>query len=691
MKYISLVSMWVVLIQGQLLCQVQSNIETWAQQLESNIDTTSFRTHLYKLAKEPHRAGTEANERVADYIGETMSQAGFKVKKYPYDIYMPKSPGKAQATIITPHRQPLSNQEDILLEDEYSNHENLDIGWNAYSGSGRVTGEVVYVNYGKKEDFELLEIMGISIEGKIAIARYGGNFRGFKAKFAAEAGAIGLIMYTDPKDAGYVRGLPYPEGRYYNSSTIQRGSVLTLPFTGDPLTPFEPALPLDQTDSPERLAIDSVDFHEIPVLPMSYGSAEQILKEMKGQVVPNSWQGGLPFTYRIIGGPQLTVELDVDQPKDFVRINNVIGMLEGSKYPDEWIILGCHYDAWGYGTTDPNSGTAMLLSLAETLGKINKSGKGIQRSILIGHWDAEEHGILGSTEWVEEMRKELNAKTIAYINADAASSGTRFSAAASPSLKPIIHEAAKYTSYMNSPKTIWEHWLENQSKPQDSSPSIGNLGGGSDHLGFYSHIGIPAMAASMSGSTLYHSNYDDLHWFHKFGDSTYQNGITLAKLVGLVTLQLSEKPTIPLNMETYGLDLVNHIKDLAKMDAPDNINEGGWSDLVVQAVAIATLGQRIDEALSDYKGKYPSKINQLLIQAERQLILDGGMPFGEWYQSIYACSDPYSGYAAWMLPGLRYYLVNNETEKLTIALEEHEKVLEKLYKHLVEIQELLKQ
>ena len=252
-----------------------------------------------------------------------------------------------------------------------------------------------------------------------------------------------MIIYTDPKDSGYTKGLVYPEGPYYNRSTIQRGSLLTTDFTGDPLTPFQPALPLDGKQKIKRISPGQAQLHTIPVTPIGYGEAQKILGQMRGRAVPQSWQGGLPFTYRLEGGENLSVRLKVDQPIDFVRATNVVGMLKGSEAPDEWIILGCHFDAWGFGATDPNSGTAMLLSLSETLGKLKDKGYSPKRSILIGHWDAEEHGVIGSSEWVEQMRKQLNAKGVVYMNFDGGVSGKRFGASAAPTLKKLLIEASK--------------------------------------------------------------------------------------------------------------------------------------------------------------------------------------------------------------------------------------------------------
>src|SRR5690606_4766897 len=423
--------------------------------LES-VDFSRFRTHLKTITEHPHIAGTPANEKVRDYLYEVSQAAGWKAELYPYDVYLPTGPGESAVEIVQPIRQPLNQQEYVLKEDPFSAHPDLVKAWNAYSGSGDVIAEVVYANYGTKEDFEKLEEMGISVEGKIVLARYGRNFRGYKAKFAEQYGAVALLIFTDPWDSGYSRGLVYPDGTFYNESAIQRGSLITENFTGDPLTPFEPALPLDGKDQIKRLDPNETTLHQIPVTPIPYGSAKEIMQYMTGRAVPSGWQGGLPFTYRVEGGEELKVRVMVDQKQEMTRVYNVIATLEGAEYPDEWIILGCHYDAWAFGATDPNSGTAMLLSLTETLGEMAKNGIRPKRSILIGHWDAEEQGVIGSTEWVEQLKKQLGAKAVAYMNFDMGVAGTNFGAAASPTLKEVIVNASKEVQYPGARKTVFE-------------------------------------------------------------------------------------------------------------------------------------------------------------------------------------------------------------------------------------------
>jgi len=648
------------------------SLDSWNNQLEieemfaNHIDKTSFKKHLKKLTERPHVVGSEANEEVIRYIGEIMDNAGLDVTNYPYDVYLPNKPGSSLIEIVTPSREVLNQKEDIIQNDPFSDDPLLWKGWNAFSGSGDITAEVVYANYGRKEDFDALKSLGVDVNGKIVLARYGANFRGFKAKFAEANGAAGLIIFTDPKDSGYTKGLVYPDGPYYNESTIQRGSLLTTDFTGDPLTPFEPALPLDGKKKIKRLDPKDAQLHTIPVTPIGYGEAEKILMQMKGKAVPQSWQGGLPFTYRLEGGSSLTVRLKVDQKIDFVRASNVIGMLRGSEAPDEWIILGCHLDAWGFGATDPNSGTAMLLSLSETLGVLKDKGYEPKRSILIGHWDAEEHGVIGSSEWVEQMRDELNAKGVVYMNFDGGVSGKSFGAAAAPTLKKIMVEASKVVKYPYTDQSLFEFWKNDN---QDE-PSIGNLGGGSDHIAFYMHVGVPSLSGGAGGPNLYHSNYDSFRFYEQYVDPEFQMGPMVEHMAGLMALRMANAELIPYNLNRYAQDLKIHF---GNAESKINVYDQEFKGFKLTADAIKSLEQ-ISQDLTleiksnledeDYSNKELHNLNQQLIALEKSFISDQGMYFGSWYKSLYASSDPFSGYAAWILPGLEYEIALKSSDRL---------------------------
>jgi len=649
---------------GYTPSSMEKQAQTEATFLKS-VDFPKYREHLQKLTEKPHVAGTAANEEVAEYMATVMENAGMKVDFYPYDIYMSTSGGSSSVELVTPYRRPLNQQENILDEDRFSSDPTLEKGWNAYSGSGDVTAAVVYANYGTKEDFERLAEMGVDVKGKIVIARYGRNFRGYKAKFAEQYGAAGLIMYTDPADSGYTKGLVYPEGYTYNESAIQRGSVLTLDYQGDPLTPFEPALPLDGKKKVQRMDPSETTLHTIPVLPLPYGSAKEIIGNMKGKPVPQEWQGGLPYTYRLEGGEELTVRLFVDQPKEFVRVSNVVGTFKGTEYPDEWIILGCHYDAWAFGATDPNSGTAMLLSLSESIGKLVKSGNGPKRSILIAHWDAEEHGVIGSSEWVEQLKDELGAKAVAYLNFDGGVSGKNFGASSSPTLKNLVSEMAKKVDYPYSEKSLYDQW-----RGDKEEPTIGNLGGGSDHIGFYMHVGVPSLSGGAGGPTLYHTNYDSFHFYETFVDPEFKMGGTIEQWTGLMTLRMANAELIPYDVERYAVDLKGHFAKAVEKIKGFHAEFEGFDQVDQSITTLEKNTQLLDEALANalssgaLSKKEIKDINKQLIALEKSFIDEKGMYYGSWFKSLYASTDPFSGYASWILPGLEYEISLKSTDRL---------------------------
>ena len=644
---------------GFAASQVASQLEVESLLLDT-ISKDGFRTHLEQLTKEPHVAGTPANRRVASYLVESMSKAGLEVQRYPYDVYLPLADqATSRVEIVRPRRELLNQQEDILDGDRFSSHDALGPGWNAFSATGEATGQVVYANYGRREDFEHLRRQGVDVEGKIVLARYGGNFRGYKAKFAEEAGAAGLLIYSDPADGGYTQGLEYPEGRQLNDSTVQRGSILALSWRGDALTPFEPALPRDGASQVQRKDPSEVALPGIPVTPLPHRSAQRILSQMTGPAVPRDWQGGLALPYRIEGGPDLTVRVAVHQPKDLIRIENVIGVVRGRELPEEWVIFGSHYDAWGYGALDPNGGTAMLLTLADALGELVRKGHRPRRSILIAHWDAEEFGVIGSGEWVEQMSRELDAKTVAYINADGAVTGPRFSASSSPSLKAVIRETTKSLRLPDG-TSIHDNWTG-----MDGGEPFGDLGGGSDHVGFYCHLGIPSAMVGFSGpAPVYHSNYDNLAWFERFADPDWTVGTTLTQLDGILALRLANANLLPYDFSSLAEDASRHLavterisgRSLrrARVRLAKLVNSADRLDKVRRRALVSATAAERDFA----------EANAELLRAERLLIHNEGLPFGTWYRSLFASPDPFSGYAPWMFPGLRWAAEEGSEEDL---------------------------
>ena len=627
----------------------------------------SFREHLRIITEHPHPAGSAAQVRVGAYIAQAMERAGLEVTRHPYDVYLPELTDDVEVHIVTPVAMQLSNREPALPEDRFSTHPDLLNGWNAYSGSGDVTRHVVYANQGRREDYLALDSMGVSIAGSVVIARYGGNFRGYKVKFAEERGAAAVIMFNDPGPSDLA---PYPEGPMMNGQTIQRGSVLTLPWTGDPLTPFVPALPLDGDRQVERLDPSEVPLHTIPVLPVGHDAAIEILSRMTGPPAPATWAAATEMDYRLTGGPDLTVRVRVNQPKKLTRATNVVGTLRGSEFPDEWFILGAHYDPWGFGAIDPNGGTAMLLTLAEALGELARDGEcRPRRSIMIAHWDAEEYGIIGSTEWVEEFREELEANAIAYINADGAVSGANFGGSSSPSLKRQIVEATKAVTHPGTGERLYDWWLA-RAGDGAQEPRLGNLGGGSDHVGFYTHAGVPSAGLSSGNpSGVYHSNYDNFAWFERFGDTAFVYGPMVARADGVLALRFANADVLPYDVVRYAADTRTHVETLYRV-AEERGLEVDFSRLVEStreldeaAAALAAARERWIGSGEVDAGRAEA-MNRAMIGLEKAWLNDRGLQGRPWSRSIYVSPDPFSGYASWMLPGLRYEIETDDRADL---------------------------
>lgn len=652
----------------------------------------AFRQHIETLTKEPHVAGTAANARVGRRIGEAMRQAGLHVECFPYDVLLDEPAEESLCALVTPVRLPLNHQEYILPEDPHSAHAALGPGWVAYAGSGDVTGEVVYANYGRREDYRQLAELGVDLTDKIVLARYGGNFRGYKLKYAEEAGAAGVILFTDPRDAGYEQGLPYPEGAQMPPSGVQRGSTLVLPYNGDPLTPGRPALPLDGPEQVERLDPDILDMPRIPALPLPYGSTVEILQRMAGAAAPHAWQGGLPCTYRLTGGPGLTVRLRVAQQRALRRITNVVGTIPGAELPDEWVLLGCHYDAWGFGTADPNSGTAMLICLCDALGQLLAEGWRPRRTIKVAHWDGEEFAIIGSSEWVEQFAGELQTKLVAYLNADMAATGGTLFAAASPALKRAIIEATQAVQRPDADETLHARWL---AETDTEVPPFGALGGGSDHVGFYAHLGVPSAGVNLSNPCpVYHSAYDDLAWYERFADGSYTFGPTLARLDGVLALRLAQADLLPYDVGAYAPDLRAHLSELAQRAQTLNVAAplDGLTTLADElAVAAEHLVAAQAQALA--KGALTAKaalaVNQGLSGLEKALLRPEGLQTSGWTRSLWAGEDPFSGYAAWMLPGLRYEIETQSAAGLAQWVGVYEAALRELAARMEHLTALL--
>jgi len=647
-----------------------------------------------RFAREPHVAGSAGDARVVDAIAEEFTSLGLSVEKHPFWGYLAK-PVSGAVEIVAPGRMTLTVKEPPIAGDKYSEEVGPSLGWNAYSGSGEATGKVVYANHATRQDFDKLQELGVDVKGKIVIARYGGNFRGYKAKFAEEAGATGLIIYTDPHDSGYMQGLMKPEGGWSTPTQIQRGSLKTLPYSGDPLTPGKEA-----TSDAERLDPSSVALPHIPVQPIGWGAASKILSRMRGEPVPGGanggWQGGLPFTYRLTGGEDLRVRVKVQQERKIEKSYNILATIPGSEYPEEMVIIGSHHDAWVHGAMDPLAGTILVVEAARLFAQRVKEGWRPKRSIVFAAWGAEEYGMIGSTEWVEARQEALGLHGVAYINLDGAARGLDLGSSASATLKAVLMDAAQAVTVASAEgeptsTTVLEDWVKRTpDKENPNEPRFGNLGGGSDHVGFYCHVGVPSAGLEGGGTQgdTYHSLYDNVYWYKQILNDNYAAAEMITRVVAVATARLADADLPPFDAPRIGEDFVRHLRGVAAVaekrdltmstsaleDAARNVAEQG------QAAQRAILAVIASGSLSKDRR---DRLERLYVALERLWIVDRPKSDRPWYRNTFAATDPDSGYGAWMLPVLREAISKNDAVELKRAEQTYLRVLESVRQTLV--------
>ncbi len=640
--------------------------QQWEQKLQRLPDAESAERHLRALTASPHMAGTPGSRRVAEYIRDTLRGYGWQAELVSYRVLLPQ-PAQVHLELVAPQTVLLARPEEPVEFDPSSFDANAVMGFNAYSPSGEVEAEVVYVNYGLPEDYARLRELGVSATGRIAIARYGRSFRGVKAKLAEENGAAGLILYSDPADDGYMAGDTYPRGPFRPMSGIQRGSILYIfHYPGDPLTPGVAA-----TDGAERIGLAAAtNLTRTPTLPVSPRDAADILSRLGGPRVPRTWQGGLPFTYHTGPGPAVArMQLLMNYQQR--EIWNVIARLPG-QFDDEWVVAGNHHDAWVFGAVDPSSGTAVLLETARALGELARSGWKPRRTIVFGFWDAEEYGLIGSVEWVEEHCAELQRKAVAYINLDSAVSGSAFGASGTPSLKELVREAAREVMDPRAGRSVYEVWRERyergQSRPPITSGSdlptgaehdvpLGLLGSGSDYTPFFHHAGIPALDMGFGGEYgVYHSIYDSFQWMRLHGDPGFAYHATLARIAGIVILRLAEADLLPFDFAAYAAEIKSYVGGLQK-SAVESGADFDLSEVAEAATAFEISAQRAREALPAAAGFANSgraaEINRALVSVEQALLNPDGLAGRPWYRHTLFAPGTYTGYAPVLLPGIR--------------------------------------
>lgn len=632
--------------------------------LQALVDAKSLRAFHDLLGSEPHVAGTPGDAREIERLAEAFGGMGLATRIEPFWALLP-APIEARLEIVAPmedapaHGAPpgatpaagadaptrapsseatgrsrrgvlsLPLRESNLLEDPATAHPDLTWGWNAYSGSGEVVAEVVFANRGTRADFDRLREQGVDPAGKIVLIRYGGIFRGSKVRNAQDAGAAAVLLYTDPADGGAVRGAVWPGGGWANDLCIQRGSVLTLDQPGDPLTPFVPA-----TRDAQRLDPDQIDLPRIPVQPIGYAAATEIFTRMKGAEIARTdpWSGGIPVPYRFAGGPALELRLVVKQERAVRESANVIAVLQGSRWPEQAVIVGCHHDAWGFGAADPLAGTIVVMEMARAFALRAQAGERPLRTIIFAAWGAEEFGIIGSVEWVEAHREAIASQAVAYLNLDMASMGPNLGASASPALHGVVRATT-------------------------GVERIGDPGGGSDHVGFLHHLAIPVVGLSAHGAPgdAYHSNYDTVEWYRRTVGEDYASAMLVTNASLALVNELASAPLLPLRSEAMGASIVRWGRAL-RPQAQDEPALRSMDAIILRGEAIEALGARVDRMLDERQRTGSTDpdalahLNGLLMSLERAWYDPQGLPSRPWTRNLGLASDRVTGYGSEVLP-----------------------------------------
>jgi N-acetylated-alpha-linked acidic dipeptidase len=613
----------------------------------------SARAHSRVLSAETHVAGTPAQLRTRDYVLERMQAMGLQTEVRSYSVFMPHATS-VRLWRIAPAEKELSLREPAVEGDSTS------MTWqyptvNGYSAAGEAEAEVVYVNYGLIEDYARLDSLGVSVRGRIAVARYGRSFRGIKAREAERHGAAALLLYSDPQNDGYVRGDVYPEGPMRNWDGVQRGSVFN--GAGDPATPGYASTP-----TASRLSIDRMDLPRIPVVPLSYANASELLAGVRGRDVPVGWQGGLPFHYHVGPGPvRARVSVTDDRSTAGTKeIHDTFGIVVGSELPDELVIIGAHRDAWGPGASDNVSGTASVLEAARTVADAVRAGHRPRRTIVFATWDAEEWGLLGSTEYVEDDSLRLIRGAVAYLNQDSAAEGARFGAGGSPSLRALLRDVVRHVPDPGGAANVFAAWQRTSAVEDTTSPPMADPGGGSDFAGFYNHLGIPIVDWGFGGeSGMYHSQYDDFAWMSRFGDTSFAYHATASAIGAAMVLRLANADIVPYDYVEFARTMQRYVPAIERQ-----IASRGWtaSTTALQssiarmereaASFAAARDSLLGHTLTPRRRRAANTANGALREVERALTRPMGLRTRPWYRNLIYAADENNGYANMPFPSV---------------------------------------
>ena len=613
----------------------------------------SARTHSRALSVETHVAGTPAQLRTRDYVLERMQAMGLQTEVRSYSVFMP------HATSVRLWRT-APTEKELALREPAVEGDSTSSTWqyptvNGYSAAGEAEGEIVYVNYGLIEDYARLDSLGVSVRGRIAVARYGRSFRGIKAREAERPGAGALLLNSAPPNHGSGRGDVYPEGPMRNWDGVQRGSVFN--GAGDPATPGYASTP-----TASRLSIDRMDLPRIPVVPLSYANASELLAGVRGRGVPVGWQGGLPFHYHVGPGPvRARVSVTDDRTTEGTKeIHDTFGIVVGSELPDELVIIGAHRDAWGPGASDNVSGTASVLEAARTVADAVRAGHRPRRTIVFATWDAEEWGLLGSTEYVEDDSLRLRRGAVAYLNQDSAAEGARFGAGGSPSLRALLRDVARHVPDPGGAANVVAAWQRTSAVVDTTSPPMVDPGGGSDFAGFYNHLGIPIVDWGFGGeSGMYHSQYDDFAWMSRFGDTSFAYHATASAIGAAMVLRLANADIVPYDYVEFARTMQRYVPAIERQIA----NRGWTASTSALRSAIARMEREaasfaaardsaLAQTLTPRRRRAANTANGALREVERALTRPMGLRTRPWYRNLIYAADENNGYANMPFPSV---------------------------------------
>ena len=691
----------------------------------SAISTDNIGDYAKLLSARPHHVGSPYDKKDEEWLASKFKEWGWDVHVESFQILFP-TPKERVLEMVEPARFVADLQEPPIPEDPTSHQQAEQLpSYNAYSIDGDVTAPLVYVNYGIPADYDELERLGISVKGAIVIARYGASWRGIKPKVAVEHGAVGCLIYSDPRDDGYTAGDVYPKGPWRPAEGVQRGSVVDMSlYPGDPLTPG-----IGATPDAKRLKLEDVKvFTKIPVQPISYADAQPLLAALAGPVAPAGWRGGLGITYHVGPGPA-KIRLKVKFNWDMKQINDVIARIPGSSESDEWVIRGNHYDAWVNGAQDPISGMSAEMEEARALGELSKSGWKPKRTLIYCAWDAEEPGLIGSTEWVETHADELRAHAVAYVNTDSHSRGY-LSVSGSHSLETFINQVARDVTDPEKNISVWQRRQLKRIADANSGEDrerlrsrttwpIEALGSGSDYTAFLDFAGVASVNLDFSGETdggVYHSVYDDFYWFTHFSDVGFLYGRALAQTAGTSVLRLADADLLPFNFSDLFSTVRGYVNDLQRLaenqgneirERNRQISEGVFSatsdprkplvppapEAVPPHLNFASLQNALDafnQSADHYQRVYAqagqeggsalgraslAQVNLQLLQSERALTDPNGLPGRPWFKHQLYAPGFYTGYGVKTVPALREAIEQKQWSRAEEAIDTVSKVL----------------